>query len=244
MTQEDIFDYQRKEKLRARWRARQKRRMENPAFRAKYNAYQAKRLYGQRRVAGCRTREDLHLEWARKRFLDFLGKRARHLNKKPKLSTQELRERARLRNRIRRRRRPKLKDGKLLRACKATNDWGRFWHHRKKILVANRRIAARKNGVEFTVTAADLAWPIHCPVLGVKLNYTTLGKCFPESPSLDRIDPSKGYVPGNVAVISHRANTLKSNSSTEELEKILNYIKFAEFVTSMPVIEPKGFEDV
>lgn len=45
------------------------------------------------------------------------------------------------------------------------------------------------------------------------------------SPSLDRKDPTKGYVRGNVAWISFRANRIKSDASQQELERILNYVK-------------------
>ena len=44
------------------------------------------------------------------------------------------------------------------------------------------------------------------------------------SPSLDRMDNSKGYVKGNVQVISHKANSMKFSASKDEL------LKFAEWV--------------
>jgi hypothetical protein len=37
------------------------------------------------------------------------------------------------------------------------------------------------------------------------------------SPSLDRIDPSRGYIPGNVQVISNRANLLKRDGTLREI---------------------------
>ena len=41
------------------------------------------------------------------------------------------------------------------------------------------------------------------------------------SPNLDRIFPKKGYVPGNVRVISQRANRIKSDATVEEMRAVL-----------------------
>ena len=40
------------------------------------------------------------------------------------------------------------------------------------------------------------------------------------APTIDRIDNAVGYVPGNVRIISQRANVLKSNGTDKELEAI------------------------
>jgi hypothetical protein len=81
---------------------------------------------------------------------------------------------------------------------------------------------AKQLGLGFDITEEDIEIPKVCPVLGIPL-FRNIGKGGPgwNSPSIDRIDPSKGYVKDNVRVISHRANTLKNNASLEELEKIL-----------------------
>ena len=39
----------------------------------------------------------------------------------------------------------------------------------------------------------------------------------PNSPSLDKIIPAIGYIKGNIAVMSHKANTMKQNATLEEL---------------------------
>lgn len=66
--------------------------------------------------------------------------------------------------------------------------------------------------------------PSHCPILGLPL-FVMVGTKGggPNSPSLDKIEPSRGYVPGNVIVISNRANRLKSDASVEELRAIASF---------------------
>ena len=40
-----------------------------------------------------------------------------------------------------------------------------------------------------------------------------------------RIVPALGYVPGNVGVISFRANTIKNNASMREIEQLLEWLR-------------------
>lgn len=67
-------------------------------------------------------------------------------------------------------------------------------------------------------------------MLGIELDYPThsgmRGKQHAQAnwPSLDRWDSSKGYVPGNVFVISYRANTLKNSATYEEILKVAKYV--------------------
>jgi hypothetical protein len=64
----------------------------------------------------------------------------------------------------------------------------------------------------------------HCPVFKMPLEWSCQrgnGRDpLPNSPSLDRIDPGRGYVKGNVWIISHRANTIKNDASHEELKLV------------------------
>lgn len=77
----------------------------------------------------------------------------------------------------------------------------------------------------YTIRPEDIVVPSHCPILGIKLkfHYGYRGH-FPDTPSIDRIDNTKGYVPGNVQVISSKANTMKSNANKEELLKFAFWI--------------------
>ena len=51
------------------------------------------------------------------------------------------------------------------------------------------------------------------------------------SPSIDRIDPEGGYVPGNVVVISWRANQLKLDGNAHELRLIAEWVSYCEELT-------------
>lgn len=95
----------------------------------------------------------------------------------------------------------------------------------KDYLLRQARKRAKENGVECTLRARDIPdVPEKCPITHVKLVKNT-GKWSHDSYSLDRKDPSKGYIPGNVAIISWKANSLKSNLTLEQVERLLKYMK-------------------
>jgi len=77
----------------------------------------------------------------------------------------------------------------------------------------------------FLVEFDDLEWPLICPVLGIELDYYgMLGSRNPASVSFDRVDSSLGYIPGNVHIISWKANRIKNDGTAEEHRKIADYI--------------------
>ena len=85
---------------------------------------------------------------------------------------------------------------------------------------------AKSFKIPFNLELSDIIIPDICPVLGIEIKQIPrCGKNPIHSPSLDRIDPIKGYTKGNVRVISNRANLLKSNATIKELEMILKDLK-------------------
>ena len=85
---------------------------------------------------------------------------------------------------------------------------------------------AKTFGKDFNLDHSDIVIPDKCPVLGLTLQPNNTGQGYhPDSPSLDRIDNSKGYVKGNVRVISARANLLKNDATIEELEMVLEDLR-------------------
>lgn len=84
---------------------------------------------------------------------------------------------------------------------------------------------ARKYGKDFNLEVSDIEIPEVCPILQIPLE-THSGKSGGRynSPALDRIDNSEGYVKGNIQVISHRANQMKADASREELLQFANWV--------------------
>lgn len=83
---------------------------------------------------------------------------------------------------------------------------------------------AKSHKIPFNLELSDLTVPSKCPVLGIPLIREYSGRVS-GTPSVDRIDPSKGYVRGNVVVISWRANRLKSNATLQELEALASFYR-------------------
>lgn len=92
-------------------------------------------------------------------------------------------------------------------------------------MLASARSRAVKVGVPFDLTPGDLAVPALCPVLGIPLTKGPDGRAHAGSPSVDRIVPERGYVPGNVRVISFRANSIKNDATLAELEAVVAYVR-------------------
>jgi hypothetical protein len=96
----------------------------------------------------------------------------------------------------------------------------------KSKLLKRARYRAKKKGQLFDLTEDDITVSSFCPILGIPLhvNDGMIGGRF-NSPTLDRKDNARGYVPGNVWVISQLANQMKSNANTGELKDFANWIK-------------------
>jgi len=100
--------------------------------------------------------------------------------------------------------------------------------------IKSAKFRAKKYNLPFDLDISDVIVPEICPILGIKLVFGHSKGCQSSSPSLDRIVPSKGYVRGNVVVISFRANRLKCDCvDPVELRAVADFIEISAFAEVM-----------
>lgn len=101
-------------------------------------------------------------------------------------------------------------------------------------LVNKARERSKKRGLPFDLKKTDISVPHLCPILGIPL-IRGEGKLHENSPTLDRFVGEAGYVHGNVAVVSYRANRMKNDGTAEEHLKIANWMdKMCGTITKEP----------
>lgn len=86
------------------------------------------------------------------------------------------------------------------------------------------RYRAKKKNLPFNIEVSDISIPEKCPIFGRSLSVSR-GRASEWSPSLDRIIPEMGYTKGNIVVVSHRVNCIKTNATVDELKAIADFYK-------------------
>ena len=117
-------------------------------------------------------------------------------------------------------------------SCENTLMQARYINNPIPQMLSNAKIRAKQKGVDFNLTSKYLKkiFPKNnkCPITGLNFQFGYKNKekiNKNNSPSLDRIIPSKGYVEGNVMVISDLMNRMKQDSTYEDIEKLYNLYK-------------------
>lgn len=107
---------------------------------------------------------------------------------------------------------------KLCRRVQERKQWEEYPLIKKMLSRCKHR--AKTRGLDFNIEESDIIIPDKCPVFGTPFEHDTQ-----RTASVDRIDPTQGYVKGNIQIISKRANALKGDATIEELECLVNYLK-------------------
>ena len=106
-----------------------------------------------------------------------------------------------------------------------------------KWMLYSAKTRAKEKGWEFNIDENDIYIPTHCPILNIELIPGGMGLQSFNSPSIDRIDSKKGYIKGNIRIISLRANMMKNDANLQEIEQfcknILNYMNNEDIVRTI-----------
>ena len=92
--------------------------------------------------------------------------------------------------------------------------------HPEKSILKRVKHRAKVKDLPFSITEKDIVIPDRCPVFK-----TPFKKGTPQAASLDRIVPDLGYVPGNIQVISTRANRIKNDATPDEIQAVANWLR-------------------
>lgn len=101
---------------------------------------------------------------------------------------------------------------------------GELGVHMSEVVRLMIKRAIERNKYEVKVCKDDIyeIWPSDncCVIMDTPF---TIGGDLDTSPSLDRIDPTRGYVRGNIQIISNLANRMKNNAKDEQLLRFSHY---------------------
>ena len=146
-----------------------------------------------------------------------------------------------------RRANPEKYRAQQMRARKRMRSDPKRWAHRQKILaeygqkvkrpkrwadplptmLSAARMRAKLRGGFCSLTIEDIAAVngMHCPVFGKRY---VIKRGHPNSRTLDKIRPHLWYVPGNVVVVSARANFIKQDATSAELHSMASRLRLIE----------------
>lgn len=102
----------------------------------------------------------------------------------------------------------------------------------KGYMIRNLKGSAKRRNLEFNLEYTDIILPRYCPILEFELDYSKNISYAINTHTIDRINNSKGYIKGNIIVISRLANAMKNEANFNQLKlfskNILNIICFNE----------------
>lgn len=90
--------------------------------------------------------------------------------------------------------------------------------HIEATLLRAAQKRSKKLKLNCDLTLQDIFVPKICPLLGIKIKLNGFKNNRDTSPSIDRINPQKGYTKSNTWIISYRANRIKNDASFKELQ--------------------------
>ena len=89
------------------------------------------------------------------------------------------------------------------------------------------KVRAALKGVDFDITSGyvESITPDVCPIFKESFLFVGNKTMRPFSASLDRLDPNRGYVKGNVVVISVKANSIKNAYGSKDIAAVATWLQ-------------------
>lgn len=117
-----------------------------------------------------------------------------------------------------------IKHGAKCRLCRRVERRAAHERDPRKAMLDSARRRAAKTGLKFALRLDDLVVPKRCPYLGLALRPNGKTGSRDSSPSLDRIDPRRGYEAGNVQITSLAFNRAKGSLAPDQLVRMAKSI--------------------
>ena len=112
--------------------------------------------------------------------------------------------------------------------------WQQELHH-------NAKKRAKRKGIVFTILKEEIHIPSYCPLLGIPLMKNPNGRYqWDNSATIDKIDNNKGYVVGNVWVVSSLANLIMSSATAEQIIAVGEGLKAKQTEMAMKYTEEQA----
>lgn len=112
------------------------------------------------------------------------------------------------------------RDTSQCKSCKKSAwDWSKVSFEKR--MLNRTKARAKRKGLTFDLELSDIILPEYCPVFFIDFEYGHIDWTY----SIDRIDNNKGYVKGNIQIVSNKANRLKGDASVEDIEMLLRFMK-------------------
>ena len=90
-----------------------------------------------------------------------------------------------------------------------------------RLCLRSAKLRAQKRNKEYSINMENFPEQTHCSALpSKKFEFNNSVEDKSTSPSIDCLDPNKGYTPENCWLICHRANRIKNDATFEEFETI------------------------
>lgn len=105
-----------------------------------------------------------------------------------------------------------------------------------KYIWIRAKLRAKRLNINFNLQESDVVIPFTCPIFGIELKVNEIKRDI-NSPSIDRINNTLGYIKGNILIVSWKANHIKNDATLNEMNLILKNFNKNEKLTVFDIFD-------